>query len=137
MVTLSPIQTPSPDLNRLLRFKALLHHGNIRPRMAVIACDDRAVFSHHYICTDLAGAMNSGIKPDPGVISQGYLWRKISMTLNIHMLSAVAQHQPAAKASQLSLSDLEAGIGRREMLRHSIIQQRSYLSFYFMRCFHS
>ena len=53
------------------------------------------------------------------------------MTLNIHMLSAVAQHQPAAKASQLSLSDLEAGIGRREMLRHSIIQQRSYLSFYF------
>ena len=59
------------------------------------------------------------------------------MTLNIHMLPSVAQHQAAAKAPQLSLSDLETGIGRREMLRHGIIQQRSYLSFYFMRCFHS
>lgn len=59
------------------------------------------------------------------------------MTLNIYLYSAVTQHQPTAKASQLSLPNFDTGIGNREMLRHSIIEQRSYFSPYFTRYSHN
>lgn len=117
------------DEDRLLGTEALFHHGDIRSGELVIPCDDRYIRAHHNVIPDVAGTVYLGIDPDAGTVAQCDLLAENGILLDIDLFTALRQHQPAAKASQCRLPQLQAAIRNRKPLCDQMIDKRAGFSF--------